>query len=80
MSLISSLKVNRKRYTTVQVAKAAGVPRATLQFWIASGKISAPSVRLVDGKAVRLWTDTDIWRIQKLRGTLKPGPRAKRKN
>jgi DNA-binding transcriptional MerR regulator len=71
--------MNRKRYTTVQVAKAAGVPRATLQFWIASGKISAPSVRLVGGKAVRLWTDTDIWRIQKLRGTLKPGPRSKGK-
>lgn len=69
--------MNRKRYTTVEVAKKADVPRATLQFWIASGKISAPPVRLVDGKAVRLWSDADLWRIRKLKGTLKPGPNSK---
>lgn len=66
--------MNRKRYTTVEVAKEANVPRATLQFWIASGKISAPKVELVNGKAVRFWSDADLERIRKLKGTLKPGP------
>jgi DNA-binding transcriptional MerR regulator len=70
--------MNRKRYTTVEVAREADVPRATLQFWIASGKISAPPVRLVEGRAVRLWSDTDLWRIKKLKGTLKPGPGPKK--
>jgi DNA-binding transcriptional MerR regulator len=75
MSGIYSAQMNQKRYTTVQVAKAADVPRATLQFWIATGKISAPTVRLIEGKAVRLWTDADVSRIRKLKGTLKPGPK-----
>jgi DNA-binding transcriptional MerR regulator len=66
--------MSRRRYTTVEVAREANVPRATLQFWIASGKISAPEVKLVDGKAVRFWSDADLGRIRKLKGTLKPGP------
>jgi excisionase family DNA binding protein len=71
--------MSRKVYTTVQVAKAANVPRATLQFWIASGKISAPRVRLIGGKAVRLWTEADVERVRKLKGTLRSGPKANKK-
>ena len=69
------LQMSRKVYTTVQVAKAANVPRATLQFWIASRKISAPRVRLIGGKAVRLWSEADIERLRKLKGTMKRGPK-----
>ena len=43
-------------YTTVQVARMLRVPRATLQRWIATRAVEAPRVKLVKGKAVRLWS------------------------
>jgi DNA-binding transcriptional MerR regulator len=69
--------MSRKLYTTIEVAKAAGVPRATLQHWVKTGKISAPPVRLRRNKAVRLWTDAQRKRIHKLGGTFKSGPKNK---
>jgi DNA-binding transcriptional MerR regulator len=68
-----------KRYTTVEVARRAKVPRATLQYWIASGRISAPAVQIVEGKAMRLWTAADVERVRKLKGTLKKGPKTAKK-
>jgi hypothetical protein len=65
--------MSEKRYTTVGVSREANVPRATLQFWIASGKISAPAVKLVGGRAIRFWSDADLGRIKKLKGTVKIG-------
>jgi DNA-binding transcriptional MerR regulator len=67
--------MNRKLSTTVEVAAAAEVPRATLQYWIKTGQISAPAVQLVDGKAVRFWTEAQKREIRKMKGTLKPGPK-----
>jgi DNA-binding transcriptional MerR regulator len=67
--------MSHKLYTTVEVARAAGVPRATLQHWVKTGKISAPPVRLRRNRAVRLWTDAQKKRIQKLSGTFKSGPK-----
>jgi DNA-binding transcriptional MerR regulator len=71
--------MSRNLYTTIEAAQAAEIPRATLQHWIATHKISAPKVQLRSGKAVRLWTEADIGRVRKLKGTLKPGPRSKKK-
>jgi DNA-binding transcriptional MerR regulator len=71
--------MNRKRYSTVEVAKKAGVPRATLQFWIATGKIPAPAIQLLENKAARYWSDQDLERIRRLKGSLKPGPKLKKK-
>jgi hypothetical protein len=67
--------MSRKMYTTIELAKAAGVPRATVQHWVKTGKISAPPVRLRRNRAVRLWTDAQRKRIQKLGGTFKSGPK-----
>jgi DNA-binding transcriptional MerR regulator len=67
--------MRRKLYTTIEVAKAAGVPRATLQHWIKTGKIAAPPVRLRDNRAVRLWTEAQRKRIRTLSGTFKSGPK-----
>ena len=53
-----------KPCTTEQAARAAGISRATLQFWIAEGKLKAPDVQLVDGKAVRLWGSADLARLK----------------
>jgi DNA-binding transcriptional MerR regulator len=69
--------MSRKFYTTVEVAKAAGVKRPTLQHWIKTGKISPPPVRLLRNRAVRLWTDAQKERIRRLRGTFKSGPQKK---
>lgn len=63
-----------KLYSTVEVARAAGVARATVQHWIKTGKISAPAVRLRRNRAVRLWTAAQKERIRQLRGTFKSGP------
>jgi len=49
-----------KTRTTGQAAQAARVSRATLQVWIKDGKIRAPKTRIVEGKAVRLWTAADL--------------------
>jgi hypothetical protein len=53
------------------------IPRATLQFWVKTRKISAPRVKLVKGKAVRLWSLAQIEKARELKGTLKPGPKKK---
>ena len=68
-----------KLYTTVQAARAAKVPRATVQFWIASGKIAAPEVQLQGGKAVRFWSDAEIRELRKLKRTVRPGPKKSKK-
>jgi DNA-binding transcriptional MerR regulator len=69
--------MSRKLYSTVEVAKAAGVRRVTLQYWVKTGKILAPPVRLRRNRAVRLWTAAQLKRIRKLRGTFKSGPKTK---
>jgi hypothetical protein len=67
--------VKQKLLTTVEVAAATLVPRATLQFWIRSGKISAPAIQLIDGKAARFWTPKQIQEIRNMKGSLQPGPK-----
>lgn len=70
--------MSRTLYSTVEVAKAAGVPRATLQNWIKTRKISAPPIRLRRNRAVRLWTEAQKERIRTLGGTFKSGPKSRR--
>jgi len=62
--------VSLKTCTTQQAAKAVGITRATLQAWISKGKLKAPRTRLVDGHAVRLWTDSDIARLRVVKGRI----------
>jgi DNA-binding transcriptional MerR regulator len=64
--------------STVEVSKEIGVPRATLQYWIKMGKLSAPRTKLRDGVAVRLWTAADVEKARKLKGKLKRGPEPKK--
>ena len=59
--------MSRRFYTTVEVAEAAGVPRATLQHWVKTRKISAPRIRLRRNRAVRLWTEAQKENIRRLR-------------
>lgn len=69
--------MSRKLYSTVEVAKAAGVLRPTLQNWIKTKKISAPPLRLRGGRAVRLWTEAQMRLIRSLKGTFPSAPHEK---
>ncbi|MHB8499709.1 MAG: helix-turn-helix transcriptional regulator [Candidatus Acidiferrales bacterium] len=69
-----------KLYSTDKAAKQIGVSRQTLQAWIAAGRISAPKPVELGGVTIRLWTPAQIEKARKFRGTLKPGPRSKKKN
>jgi excisionase family DNA binding protein len=48
-----------KLYTTREVAEALGITRATLQTWIATGQIKAPTLER-PGMGVRLWSKSDV--------------------
>jgi excisionase family DNA binding protein len=71
--------MSAKLLSTVEVAAAVGVPRATLQYWIKTGKIAAPKTKLRGGVAVRLWTGAQVEKARKLKGSLKPGPQLGKK-
>lgn len=68
-----------RTYTTSEAAAQIGVSRQTLQAWIAGGGIDPPEAITLGRVTVRLWTKADIARVRKFKGTLKPGPRPKRK-
>ena len=56
-----------RTYTTGQAADAVKITRQTLQAWIAKGKLKAPDTQLRDGRAVRLWTVSDVARLRKVK-------------
>jgi DNA-binding transcriptional MerR regulator len=53
-----------KKVTTGATAEAVGISRATLQAWIANGTVRAPKAQIIDGVAVRIWTDADLQRLR----------------
>ena len=44
-----------------------GISTMTLQRWLAAGKVKGPKLRIRNGRAVRLWSDADLARLQKLK-------------
>lgn len=63
-----------ERLTTAEAAKAVGIARHTLQRWISEGRVSAPKTILRDGRGVRLWSDSDVKRLGKIKaGTYRKG-------
>jgi excisionase family DNA binding protein len=57
----------RPPLTTAQVAKAVRIGRQTLQRWIRQDKVKAPEPVIRDGRAVRLWTATDVRRLREVK-------------
>ncbi len=51
--------------STLEAAKKGGVSKATLERWLAQGKIKAPKPLRVGQKVFRLWTDQDIERVRR---------------
>ena len=54
-----------KLYSTGDAAKAVGITRATLQAWIARGKITAPEAQDLGKVRVRLWSESDVSRLRR---------------
>jgi excisionase family DNA binding protein len=57
-------RMSSKLYTTKQAAAAVGITRATVQAWIAAKKIRAPKVTVVGSVAVRMWSRSDIEKLE----------------
>jgi DNA-binding transcriptional MerR regulator len=64
--------------STSDVATKIGVHKATLERWLANGTLEPPKALRIGKREFRHWTDDDIKRAQRLKGTLKTGPRAKK--
>jgi excisionase family DNA binding protein len=56
-----------KPCNTQQAAKAAGVTVMTLYRWVVAKKLKAPKLRIRNGRAVRLWSSSDLNRLRKLK-------------
>jgi predicted site-specific integrase-resolvase len=53
--------------STRYAAKAVGISLMTLQRWIADGDIRPPQLKIVDGRATRLWDGNDLKGLKQLK-------------
>jgi predicted site-specific integrase-resolvase len=53
--------------STVQVAKAVGVTRVTLERWLSSGKVRRPKTISIGSGTFRKWTTADVKRVRKFK-------------
>jgi predicted site-specific integrase-resolvase len=59
-----------KTYTTTQAAHEVKITRATLQDWIKKGKFTGPKLQRLGKVSARLWTASDIARLEKKRAEI----------
>jgi len=71
--------MHTKTYTTSEAAERIGVSRQALYLWIGSGKIEAPKQVELGKRSMRFWTKADIEKARRFKGTLKPGPKRKKR-
>jgi excisionase family DNA binding protein len=65
--------------STLEVARAIGVHKATIERWLADGKLKTPKELRVGQKIFRNWTKEDVARARSLKGSQKSGPKPKKK-
>jgi len=65
------------RVPTRVAAKRMGVTLVTLQRHIAKKIVEAPELQIVKGRAVRLWSASDIAKAKKVLAGVKPGRKKK---
>jgi hypothetical protein len=51
--------------STAEVARKIGIDKATLERWLASGKVTRPKPLRIGQKLFRNWTDADMEKIRK---------------
>jgi DNA-binding transcriptional MerR regulator len=66
-------------YSTAQVAKIIGVSKNTLLQWLYTGALTEPKRCAVGGVQWRTWSKADIERAQKVKATMKRGPKPKKR-
>jgi predicted site-specific integrase-resolvase len=54
-----------KKLSTSDVVKQVGIGRATLERWLASGKLKKPKTITFGKSEFRSWTVSDLDRVQK---------------
>jgi excisionase family DNA binding protein len=57
----------KDRHTTSEVAQIVGIHLATLQRWIAEGKVQGPKPTLIGAVGYRLWSQDDIARLREVK-------------
>jgi DNA-binding transcriptional MerR regulator len=55
----------KRTYSTAQVARMAGVHKATLLRWLYAGSIQEPKRHSNGGVDARIWSDRDVQRVRK---------------
>jgi len=56
-----------KYFTTPEVAKIVGIHLRTLHRWLGRGVIPEPKAVTMRGLKVRLWSETDVRRVERYR-------------
>jgi predicted DNA-binding transcriptional regulator AlpA len=59
--------MKNKRHATAEVAKLIGISRQTLQAWIGARKIQVPKAIVLGKITVRMWSDSDVQRLRKIK-------------
>ena len=54
------------QYSTREAAKKLGLHLATLQRYLAEGKIPAPPIQDIVGNKFRVWTEKDLDRVREI--------------
>ncbi|HKT46883.1 MAG TPA: MerR family transcriptional regulator [Candidatus Acidoferrales bacterium] len=62
--------MDEKKYTTIEAAKMAAIPRATLNYWIDAGWVKAPKVERINGKQVRYWTAEQVKALDEVKAKM----------
>jgi predicted site-specific integrase-resolvase len=70
----------KKTYSTEVAAKRIGVSFRTLNRWLAQGKIRpSQGIPFSDGRKLWRWSNADLAKGRKIKATLKPGRKARKK-
>ena len=67
-----------KSYTTKEAADAVGITRATLQDWIKKKKFAAPKLQRLGNVSARIWRESDVARLKKIKSEIYQEKRAKK--
>ena len=57
----------KRSCNTSAAARKVGISLMTLQRWIAGGKLKAPELQIVAGRAKRLWRDSNLAQLRRLK-------------
>jgi len=70
----------KTKRTTSEAAKIVGIHLATLQRWIAQGKVKAPRPTLIGAVGYRLWSADDITELKEVKKAIYCKGRGRKSN